>query len=54
MATVHVAVVPSGAPIGGAGEIGVPAVPPAVVNALSTLMGRRFRNMPPSQYSFEA
>ncbi len=52
MPRVHVKVIESGAPIGGVGEIGVPAVPPAVVNALSALRGQRYRNMPLSQYSF--
>ncbi|NBC38125.1 molybdopterin-dependent oxidoreductase [Novosphingobium sp. FSY-8] len=46
MPRVHVRVVESGAPMGGIGEPGLPAVPPAVANAVSRLLGRRIRRMP--------
>ena len=54
MARVHVRIVESGAPMGGIGEPGLPAVAPAVVNAVSTLIGQRIRAMPLSRHSFEA
>jgi isoquinoline 1-oxidoreductase beta subunit len=53
MARVHVRIVESGAKMGGIGEPPLPAVPPAVANAVSRLTGRRMRNMPLSRYSFE-
>jgi isoquinoline 1-oxidoreductase beta subunit len=43
---VHVAIIESGAPMGGIGEPGLPAVAPAVANAVSRLLGRRMRKMP--------
>jgi len=46
MPRVHVAIVESGAPMGGIGEPGLPAVAPAVANAVSRLLGRRMRKMP--------
>jgi len=46
MPRVHVRIVESGAPMGGIGEPGLPAVPPAVANAVSRLLGRRVRSMP--------
>ena len=46
MPRVHVRIVESGAPMGGIGEPGLPAVPPAVANAVSRLLGRRMRKMP--------
>lgn len=52
MARVHVRIVESGAKMGGIGEPPLPAVPPAVANAVSTLTGQRVRSMPLSQYSF--
>ena len=54
MARVHVRIVESGAPMGGIGEPGLPAVPPAVANAVSTLTGKRIRSMPLSNYTFES
>lgn len=46
MPRVHVAIVESGAPMGGIGEPGLPGVPPAVVNAVAALTGRRIRSLP--------
>ncbi|NTJ11614.1 xanthine dehydrogenase family protein molybdopterin-binding subunit [Rhizobium lusitanum] len=51
MPRVHVKIIESGAPMGGIGEPGVPGVPPAVVNAVSTLLGRRMRSLPLSRTS---
>ncbi len=53
MARVHVRVVESGAPMGGIGEPPLPAVAPAVANAVSRLTGQRIRSMPLSQYRFD-
>ncbi|WP_336490211.1 xanthine dehydrogenase family protein molybdopterin-binding subunit [Methylobacterium nigriterrae] len=46
MPQVHVAIVESGAPMGGIGEPGLPGVPPAVVNAVAALTGQRVRSLP--------
>ncbi|MFY9291286.1 MAG: xanthine dehydrogenase family protein molybdopterin-binding subunit [Methylorubrum rhodinum] len=46
MPRVHVAIVASGAPMGGIGEPGLPGVPPAVVNAVAALTGQRVRSLP--------
>ncbi|MBK1837225.1 xanthine dehydrogenase family protein molybdopterin-binding subunit [Azospirillum sp. YIM B02556] len=46
MPAVHVAIVESGAPMGGVGEPGLPGVPPAVVNAVAALTGQRIRSLP--------
>jgi isoquinoline 1-oxidoreductase beta subunit len=46
MPRVQVAIVESGAPMGGIGELGLPGVPPAVVNAVSALTGQRVRSLP--------
>jgi isoquinoline 1-oxidoreductase beta subunit len=54
MARVHVRIVESGAEMGGIGEPGLPAIPPAVANAVSTLTGKRIRSMPLSNYTFES
>ena len=54
MANVHVKIVESGAKMGGIGEPPLPAVPPAVVNAVSALTGRRVRTMPLSKETFAA
>lgn len=54
MPRVHVRIVESGAKMGGIGEPGLPAVPPAVANAVSTLTGQRVRSMPLSNFSFES
>lgn len=52
MPKVHVRIVESGAPMGGIGEPGLPGVPPAVVNAVSVLTGRRIRSLPLSRIDF--
>jgi isoquinoline 1-oxidoreductase beta subunit len=52
MARVHVRIIESGATMGGIGEPPLPAVPPAVANAVSRLTGQRIRSMPLSRYSF--
>ena len=46
MARVHTRIVESGEKMGGIGEPGLPAVPPAVANAVSRLTGKRVRAMP--------
>lgn len=46
MPRVHVSIIESGAPMGGIGEPGLPGVPPAVVNAVAALTGRRVRTLP--------
>lgn len=46
MPRVHVRVVESGAPIGGVGEPGLPAVAPAIANAVARLTGKPVRAMP--------
>jgi isoquinoline 1-oxidoreductase beta subunit len=46
MARVHVAIVQSGAKMGGIGEPPLPAVAPAVANAIARLTGQRQRSMP--------
>lgn len=46
MPKVDVAIIESGAPMGGVGEPGVPAVPPAVRNALLALTGKAINAMP--------
>ena len=52
MAQVHVRIIESGAKMGGIGEPPLPAVPPAVANAVSRLTGQRIRSMPLSRYNF--
>jgi isoquinoline 1-oxidoreductase beta subunit len=54
MARVHVRIVESGEAMGGIGEPPLPAVPPAVANAVSQLTGKRIRSMPLSRYQFDA
>lgn len=54
MPRVHTRIVESGEKMGGIGEPGLPAVPPAVANAVSTLTGQRVRSMPLSHYTFES
>ena len=54
MPRVHVRIIESGAPMGGIGEPGLPGVPPAVVNAVAALTGKRVRSLPLSQFEFEA
>lgn len=46
MPVVETHIVPSAQPPGGVGEVGVPPVAPAVVNALAALTGRRIRRLP--------
>ena len=53
MPHVHVRIVESGAPMGGIGEPGLPGVPPAVVNAVSALVGKRIRSLPLSKIDFK-
>jgi len=52
MARVHVRIVESGEKMGGIGEPPLPAVAPAVANAVSQLTGQRIRSMPLSRYTF--
>ncbi|MCI4588941.1 xanthine dehydrogenase family protein molybdopterin-binding subunit [Sphingobium sp. BYY-5] len=54
MPKVHVKIVESGEKMGGIGEPGLPAVPPAVANAVSRLTGNRVRSMPLRRLSFDA
>jgi isoquinoline 1-oxidoreductase subunit beta len=54
MPRIHVNVVESGEKMGGIGEPPLPAVPPAVANAVSQLSGTRVRSMPLSQYTFKS
>ncbi|WP_144639993.1 xanthine dehydrogenase family protein molybdopterin-binding subunit [Bordetella genomosp. 13] len=53
MARVHVRVVESGAKMGGIGEPPLPAVAPAVVNAVAALTGERVRSLPLSRHTFK-
>ncbi|MCT4713403.1 molybdopterin-dependent oxidoreductase [Enterobacteriaceae bacterium H11S18] len=52
MARVHVRIVESGAKMGGIGEPPLPAIPPAVANAVARLTGKRVRSMPLSRHDF--
>ena len=52
MARVHVRIIESGAKMGGIGEPPLPAVAPAVANAVARLTGQRIRSMPLSRYTF--
>ncbi|MHC9236774.1 xanthine dehydrogenase family protein molybdopterin-binding subunit [Pseudooceanicola sp. 502str34] len=52
MPEVHVAIVESGAAMGGVGEPGLPAVLPAIVNAVASLTGQRIRSLPLSKHNF--
>ncbi|BFG80852.1 xanthine dehydrogenase family protein molybdopterin-binding subunit [Paraburkholderia terrae] len=54
MARVHVRVIESGEKMGGIGEPPLPAVPPAVANAVVRLTGQRIRSMPLSRYTFDS
>lgn len=46
MPQIAVQIVDSGAPLGGAGEPGVPPIAPALANAYARLTGKRLRNLP--------
>ena len=52
MARVHVRIVESGEKMGGIGEPPLPAVAPAVANAVAQLTGQRIRSLPLSRYTF--
>ena len=52
MPAVHVDIIESGAEMGGVGEPGLPAVGPAIVNAVYALTGQRIRSLPLSKHSF--
>lgn len=52
MADIHVKIVESGEKMGGIGEPPLPAVAPAVVNAVSHLTGKRIRRLPLSRQKF--
>ena len=54
MPKVNVQIVESGEKMGGIGEPGLPAVPPAVANAVSHLTGKRVRSMPLSELKFDS
>ena len=54
MARVHVRIVESGAEMGGIGEPPLPAVPPAVGNAVARLTGQPIRSMPLTRYTFSS
>ncbi len=43
---IAIEIVESEEPVTGVGEIGVPAVAPALTNALATITGRRYRHLP--------
>ncbi|MHC5306518.1 xanthine dehydrogenase family protein molybdopterin-binding subunit [Bartonella sp. LJL80] len=53
MPAVHVKIIESGEKMGGIGEPGVPGVPPAVVNALAALTGKRARRLPLSRMNYD-
>jgi len=46
MPQIEVHIVPSTEKMGGAGEVGVPPVAPAIVNAVFALTGKRLRHLP--------
>ncbi len=52
MSRVHVRIVQSGAKMGGIGEPPLPAVAPAVANAVAQLTGQRVRSLPLSRHTF--
>ncbi|MBK5012839.1 xanthine dehydrogenase family protein molybdopterin-binding subunit [Pseudomonas sp. S60] len=52
MARVHVRIIESGAKMGGIGEPPLPAVAPAVANAVAQLTGKRVRSLPMSRHTF--
>lgn len=54
MPPVHVGIIESGETMGGVGEPPLPAVPPAVANAVAALTGKPVRQMPLSRLTFES
>ena len=50
---IEVHLVPSGAPIGGAGEVGTPPAAPALANAIFAATGRRVRELPLVKQGFQ-
>ncbi|MGB9091584.1 MAG: xanthine dehydrogenase family protein molybdopterin-binding subunit, partial [Pseudomonas farsensis] len=52
MARVHVRIVQSGEKMGGIGEPPLPAVAPAVANAVARLTGQRVRSLPLDRHTF--
>lgn len=52
MPHVHVRIIESGAPMGGIGEPGLPAVAPAITNALLVLTGQPVRSLPLASQTF--
>ena len=50
MPVVEVAIIESGAPLGGIGEAGMPPIAPALVNAVAKLTGERIRSLPLSNH----
>ncbi|MFV3405347.1 MULTISPECIES: xanthine dehydrogenase family protein molybdopterin-binding subunit [Pseudomonas] len=52
MARVHVRIIESGEKMGGIGEPPLPAVAPAVANAVARLTGQRIRSLPLDRHSF--
>lgn len=54
MPMVHVGIIESGETMGGVGEPPLPAVPPAVANAVAALIGRPVRRMPLSRLTFDS
>ncbi len=54
MPEVDVAIINSGAQMGGIGEVGTPPIAPAVCNALFTLTGKRIRTLPLSKADLTA
>ncbi|WP_321333325.1 xanthine dehydrogenase family protein molybdopterin-binding subunit [Breoghania sp.] len=53
MPRVHVGIIESGEKMGGIGEPGLPAIPPAIANAVSHLSGKRVRSMPLSKITLD-
>jgi isoquinoline 1-oxidoreductase beta subunit len=49
MPRVETVIIADGDPIGGIGELGVPALAPAVCNAVFAATGRRVRRLPIGQ-----
>ena len=49
---IEIALVPSGDPLGGAGEVGTPPLAPALANAIFAASGRRIRELPLQRAGF--